>query len=150
NGPDGRPQWLIIRKAVLRRADGGVVGLVGVNTDITRLKHYEQELETEQHRLALVVRAAKTGIIDWDGVTHANYYSPRLREIRGYAPDADTSGWPEYSQLVHPEDRPGLLERYRAFVKSRDRDAESFGPDEHRLRRADGSYVWVELNGVAL
>src|SRR5260221_5780265 len=43
-GPDGSPQWVIVRKAVMRRADGEVVGLIGANTDITRLKHYEAEL----------------------------------------------------------------------------------------------------------
>src|SRR5260221_8816674 len=47
-GPDGKPQWVIVRKAVMRRADGEVVGLFGASTDITRLKQYESELVTEQ------------------------------------------------------------------------------------------------------
>src|SRR5262249_27183963 len=43
-GPDGKPQWVIVRKAVMRNAEGEVVGLIGANTDITRLKQYEAEL----------------------------------------------------------------------------------------------------------
>ena len=283
-GPDGRPQWLIIRKAVLRRANGDVAGLVGTNTDITPLKHYERELAdrnefisgvieslpvsvairdtegrllqvnrtwekyigiaredavgrrldelpgyaesaelmevartsmaidrqiialgpnapvepiertrlgrvylntrtplvdsagkpvglvavslditdqkmlaeilaTEQRRLALVVRATKAGIVDWDGATHRNYYSPRFREILGYAPDADTSQWFEYAQLVHPDDRERFTSRFEKFVLEKDaegRHSEFFGPEEHRLPRANGDYVWVEVNGVGV
>src|SRR5687767_4719359 len=48
-GPDGRPQWVIIRKAVLRRHDGTILGLVGTNTNVSALKRSEQEL-TERAR----------------------------------------------------------------------------------------------------
>ena len=43
-GRDGQPRWIMVRKAALRRADGEVIGLIGTNTDITRLKQYEKEL----------------------------------------------------------------------------------------------------------
>ena len=281
-GPDGKPQWVIIRKAVLRDADGNVRGLIGTNTDITTLKNYERELADrnkfitdviealpvsvvmrdpegrhlqvnrtweryykvkreqvigrrfdelpgwkddpelvefaqgaerldrealargpdrpleprehrragryylntrrafvdtsgrsvgvvsvsmeitdqkimaevlamEQRRLALVVSASKVGIVDWDGKTHATYYSPRFREILGYPPDADTTTWPDYFKaLLHPDDREAYTARWKAFIKDKAGRGDFLGPDEHRLLRKDGSYVWVQVSGVAV
>jgi PAS domain S-box-containing protein len=152
-GPDGKPQWLIVRKAVLRTSDGGVVGLIGTNTDITRLKRYEKELATEQRQLDLVVRAARVGIVDWDGKTHATFYSPRLREIRGYPPDADTSGWPDFFKLmIHPEDRARVSARFRDYILGTGPDGPREYIDEEacRLSRADGSHVWIQVSGICV
>ena len=66
-----------------------------------------------------MVRAAKAGIVDWDGITRTAFYSPRLREMLGYAPEADTSGWPEYFDLVHPEDKARVLEAFQKHIKGR-------------------------------
>ena len=43
-GPDGKPQWLMVRKAVLRDGEGMVIGIIGTNTDITALKRSQEEL----------------------------------------------------------------------------------------------------------
>ncbi|MEW6688329.1 MAG: PAS domain S-box protein [Pseudomonadota bacterium] len=152
-GPDGKPQWVIIRKSVLRRADGTVIGLIGANTDITRLKGYEEALATEQRRLDLVVRAARVGVVDWNGHTRATYYSSIFREILGYPPDADTSGWPDYFKvLIHPEDRDRITRRWRAFIlgKSEEGRGDYYAPEEYRLLRADGGYAWVQVSGIAV
>jgi PAS domain S-box-containing protein len=284
-GPDGRPQWVIIRKAVLRRADGDVVGLIGANTDITRLKQYEAQLAdrakfitdlvdalpvsialrdtecrflrvnraweryfnlrredvlgkrfielpgwkenaelaqvakdaeqvdrdviargpggeplhmevqrlgrtylnsrqvftdtagrtvgvlatgldtterhameealaTEQRRLDMVVTAARVGIVDWEGSTHRTFYSPRLREILGHAPDSDTSQWPDYFKvLIHPDDRERVTGRWQAFIRGKGPEGprgEYYSPEEYRLLRADGSHVWVQASGIAV
>jgi PAS domain S-box-containing protein len=145
-------QYRIVRKAVLSQGDA-VVGLVCSSTDITELKRMELALESEQRRLDLVVRAQQVGIVDWDGRTHSTYYSPRFRQILGHAPDADTSGWPDYFKvLIHPEDRERITTRWRAFVTGRSEEGRGnyYLPEEYRLLRADGSYVWVEVGGVAV
>src|SRR4051812_8042170 len=152
-GPDGNPQWIMVRKAVLRDGEGVVSGVVGTNTDITELKRYQNQLASEQRRLALVVRATQVGIVDWDGSTHATWYSPRFREILGYAPDADTSTWPDYFKvLMHPDDRDRITNRWQAFIKARNASLREndYAPEEYRLLRADGTYVWVQASGVAL
>jgi PAS domain S-box-containing protein len=107
----------------------------------------------EQHRLDLVVRAARAGIVDWDGKTHATYYSPRFREIRGYPAYADTGGWPDFfKMMIHPEDRERVSARFRDYI----RGAGSGGPQEYideencRISRADGSYVWIQVSGICV
>src|SRR5204863_6450301 len=79
--------------------------------------------------------------------------SPRIREIRGYAPDADTSGWPDYFQvMIHPEDRPRVTRRFRDYIlgKGPEGPQELYPPEEYRLLRADGSYVWIQAEGICV
>ncbi|HVZ43889.1 MAG TPA: PAS domain-containing protein [Ramlibacter sp.] len=129
--------------------------------DFTQFHEQEQALReqmkltrTEQRRLDLVVRAARVGIVDWDGHTHETYYSPRFREIRGYPPDADTSGWPDYFKvMIHPEDRERVTKRWVTFIKGKGPEGprgEYYSPEEYRLSRADGSHTWVEVSGMAV
>ncbi|QJW84142.1 response regulator [Ramlibacter terrae] len=100
------------------------------------------------------MRGARVGMVDWDGVTHETYYSPRFREIRGYAPDADTSGWPDYFRvMIHPDDRERITRRWIAFIRGHGPEGmhgEFYAPEEYRLLRADGGYVWVQVSGMAV
>lgn len=162
----------------LRRADGSYIwihaeGISQVDEegrtrrfitsylDVTAFREQEEALRaqvqltrTEQRRLDLVVRGARVGIVDWDGKTHETYYSPRFREIRGYAPDADTADWPDYFKvMIHPEDRERVIRRWVPFIRGQGPEGphgEFYSPEEYRLLRADGSYAWVQVSGIAV
>jgi PAS domain S-box-containing protein len=155
----------------LKRADGGYVWVeaVGLSVrdergfatrfiasirDISEQRAEEEARLTEQRRLDLVVSAARVGIVDWDGRTHATFYSPRFREILGYATDADTAAWPDYFQgLIHPEDRERIIRRWRAFIVGKGPEGPQgtfYSPEQYRLKRADGGYVWIQASGVAV
>jgi PAS domain S-box-containing protein len=129
--------------------------------DVTSFREQEEALRrqveltlTEQRRLDLVVRGARVGIVDWDGQTHETYYSPRFREILGHAPDADTSGWPDYFKvLIHPDDRERVTRRWVSFIRGQGPEGprgQYYAPEEYRLLKADGSYAWVQASGMAV
>ena len=146
-------RWYLITRRVLAGADGRPMGVLSAGLDMTERRAIEEALATEQRRLDLVVRGGRVGVVDWDGRTHATYYSPIFREILGHPADADTSGWPDYFQvLIHPEDRERVTRRWRAFIlgKSDEGRGEYYAPEEYRLLRADGGYVWVQVSGVAV
>ncbi len=162
----------------LRRADGSYIwihaqGISQVDPegrtrrfitsylDVTAFREQEEALRaqieltrTEQRRLDLVVRGGRVGMVDWDGKTHETYYSPRFREIRGYAPDADTSAWPDYFKaMIHPDDRERVIKRWVPFIRGKGPEGprgEFYSPEEYRLSRADGSYAWVRVSGMAV
>ncbi|HEY3077546.1 MAG TPA: PAS domain S-box protein, partial [Burkholderiales bacterium] len=109
-----RERSLMQTRTVMSDAQGRTIGLLVASIDVSERRAMEEALAFERRRLELVVRAFQIGIVDWDGRTHAVFYSPRFREIRGYAPDADTSQWPDYFKvLIHPEDRDRVTARWR-------------------------------------
>jgi PAS domain S-box-containing protein len=141
-------------RTAMMDAQGQAIGVLIASLDISEKHAVEQALRTEQRRLDLVVRGAQVGIVDWDGLTHATYYSPRFREILGHAPDADTSGWPDYfGAMVHPEDRERVTRRWVAFIQGKGPEGprgDFYAPDEYRLARADGGHAWVRVSGIAV
>jgi PAS domain S-box-containing protein len=150
---DGAYVW--VKAASLAQVDGAgrIRRFITSFQDVTKYHEQQARLRDDQRRLDLVVRAARAGIVDWDGRTHATYYSPRFREILGHAPGADTSGWPDYFRaLIHPDDRERVIARFRQYILGTGPEgpAEYYEPEQYRLQRADGSYVWVQSQGVCV
>lgn len=157
---DGNALWVHAEGVAVCGADGRPLRLVWSFIDVSERKHHEIEMSNRLKaiddlvtRLDTVVRGAQVGVVDWDGRTHATYYSPRFREIRGYAPDADTSQWPDYFKvMIHPDDRARITRRWVAFIRGEGPEGprgEYYAPEEYRMLRADGSYAWVQVSGVA-
>ncbi len=152
-----RGKRFMLTRTVMTNAQGATTGVLVASVDTTERHAMEQALAEqarfEERRLDLVVRAARVGIVDWDGRTHATYYSPRLRELRGYPPDADTSDWPDYFKvMIHPDDRQRVIARFRNYILGKERygPQEYYAQEEYRLSRADGSYVWVQAMGICV
>ena len=118
---------------------------VFVFTDITEQKRAEQELLASRDRLDLVIKASQGGIWDWDIASNATFYSARFKEILGYPADADFSTLFHLLDRLHPEERERMLAAQELHLRKR----EPFD-HEYRMRRADGSYVWVQGRGQAV
>ncbi|MBI3374717.1 MAG: PAS domain-containing protein [Betaproteobacteria bacterium] len=107
----------------------------------------------QQQRVDLLVNATKAGLLDTDMAAKRTTYSERLKDMLGYPPDADSSRWPPFIELTHPDDR----ERIRASFVAQMRDLSmksgvrrwSDSPD-FRVRRADGSYVWIHGEAISI
>jgi PAS domain S-box-containing protein len=143
-----RGKHLMQTRALMTDEQGGALGVLVASFDTTERHAMQKALAAEQLRSTLVVRAANVGILDWDGTTRTVYYSPRFKEILGHPADADTSDWPDYFDLVHPEDRERVHARFRRHIVEAAEDLHE--TIEYRLRRADGSYVWIEAVGASV
>jgi diguanylate cyclase (GGDEF)-like protein/PAS domain S-box-containing protein len=121
------------------------LGVVVVCADITDRKRSEAALAESEARLALVIGASQSGLWDWDIAANSAYFSPRFKQILGIAGDADFTTLFFFSDRLHPEDRERAM---AAMARCVERD-EPFDC-EYRLRRADGSYVWVHGHGRAV
>jgi PAS domain S-box-containing protein len=143
----GERRYLQTRTA-MADSRGKLLGVLTASIDTSERLAMEQQLEMDHKRLDLMVQSSKLGMLDWDATTRTAYYSPRFKEILGYSPDADTSGWPDYFELVHPEDAGRVRARFRKHIV--DSREEFHEPLDYRLRRADGTYIWVQAQGVSV
>jgi PAS domain S-box-containing protein len=132
---DAPPQWYSLS---VRKAEGEQAEAVAVLTDITRLKHQQAELERLLRDRELMFSLSEVGIV----------YQRGARIERANQAMATLTGWasPELSTL----DAAELYENARECVAFEARIAQALREQgrysgERRLRRRDGSLIWVQV-----
>jgi PAS domain S-box-containing protein len=120
--------------------------LTDLNRDLDRVvAHRTAELRTSEERFALAVRGSTDGIWDWNVVTDEVYYSPRFKELLGYADDEFINVFASFESRLHPEDTPGTLSALQAHLEKRgDYDV------EYRLLTKSQGYRWFRARGQAI
>ena len=132
---EGAYRWFLSRAEPFRGEDGTVLLWIGVNLDV------EQSRQAEFY-LAEAQRLGGTGswAFDADGFKH---WSPELFAIHGLDPRGNAPAIPEYTALVHPDDRHFVSEAIQKMLA--DRCEFDF---TKRIVRPDGSLRHVRCVGV--
>jgi PAS domain S-box-containing protein len=127
--------------------DGKPRRLLGMMQDISETVQAEQayleaqfSLQQTEERWQFALQNNGLGVWDWNIISGFVLYTDRLQEMLGYAPGE----WPQHvdswASRVHPDDLPLVMsEMNRCLVGET--------PDyicEHRLRRKDGGWLWVQ------
>ena len=105
----------------------------------------EQAMRDREERFRIGLDAARMVVWEWDLESKTIHYSANLEnfigspEIQPYC-DGDT-----VMDLIHPEDRPGLM-----VALERSMGSERVFEAEYRARFADGSYRWILGKGRTL
>jgi PAS domain S-box-containing protein len=138
----------------LRRVQvlGGSIVVAGktllnsIIVDITDRQIAEAALRESHARYELVLEGAGGGIWDWDVPNRRVHFSPRWKQIRGYAANEISDSETEWSENIHPEDAPRVMAAVREHFEGRTVVFE----EEYRVRRKDGSYLWILDRGKAV
>jgi len=109
--------------------------------DSTAQKKEVQELRESEERFRMMADTAPVMIWVAGPNASCSFLNRRWLEFTGRTMEQETgSGW---SANIHPDDYPYFLDIYVIAYGAR----RSF-VIEHRLKRADGQYRWVEVTGV--
>ncbi len=133
------------------RAEEGGRDEVGVltrafNRMLGQIQARDARVRDSQQRFEVAVMGSSDGLWDIDFRTGAVYYSPRLKEMIGYA-DHELPNEPGIlDQHCHPEDAAALREKTAAYLAGQ---GAAFTA-EFRLRHKDGSYRWMLSRGAAM
>ena len=143
--PDGTTLWLSGRGAVTARgAEGEPLRLISVMADVSEKRQAEQLLAVERERLRLALSAGHMGAYELDIASDTLWWSPETYALFGVTPATFKPTRESVIDLLDPEDRPGFAKRRRLAIS----EHQPFF-DEFRLRRPDGSRVWIGYRGQA-
>ena len=106
---DGTTLWVHDKADLVRDANGAVVSLASVISDITQRVEQQAELARNASRLALAQRAARLGLWELNLDTGRNYWSAEMRAMFEVDADAVVDG-EDYYHYIHPQDIPRMRE----------------------------------------
>jgi len=109
-------------------------------------KHAEESLKLDERRFQLVLEATKDAVYDRDMTTDALWWSGNGLTQFGYAKKERPRDFSSWMDLIHPEDRDGVLRCIAVAAESDEQRWES----EFRLRAADGSYAHAHEHGFIM
>ncbi|HPM79990.1 MAG TPA: ATP-binding protein [Candidatus Anammoximicrobium sp.] len=120
--------------------------LTDVNRSLDRVvADRTAELRASEERFALAVRGSTDGIWDWNVASDEVYYSPRFKELLGYADHEIADVFASFESRLHPDDRQGTLAALQAHLERRgDYDV------EYRLQTKSQGYRWFRARGQAI
>lgn len=123
-----------------------LAGVVVMHVNVTERRSGEEALRDSETRWRFAIEGAGDGVWDWDVPTSSVYFSPRWKQMLGYADDEISNGESEWSSRVHPDDLPGLMAELQPHL---DGHTPSY-VHEFRVRCKDGSYKWILGRGLVM
>ena len=111
-----------------------------------QLSESYEKLRNQNEQLSLVMRATNDGVWDWDIRTGHVYFSPRWKDMLGYAEHDIENRIETWRDLIHPDDRARVERDLKSYLAGQ----LPIYQVEHRLRHKNGSYRWILTRGIVL
>jgi len=129
---DGTIRWQQWTDRAIFDDRGNMVELQAIGRDITDRKESEE-------RFQLALEGSDLGLWDWYIATGDAYLSPQWKRMLGYAPDEITDSIHTWQRLLHPEDRPRVMETLNSYLRGEIDIYEV----EFRMLTKSGDWKWI-------
>jgi PAS domain S-box-containing protein len=116
--------------------------VLAVVRDITERKQAEQTIQEWKNRYETAVLASGHLVYDWDSDTNQITYGGDLEKMLGYTAAEMEGGLKRWTEMIHPEDQSYFKETFEHLIATKEPAHLEF-----RVRRKDGTYIFVEDSG---
>ena len=135
--PGGGWRWLAVYGSGMRDAAGRLVGMVGVNFDVTARREAEETLRESEERFRAMADGLALLVWVHDAQGRLEFVNATFCDFFGVTPeDMRDEKW---QLLLHPEDGPAYVREWGECVRER----RPFHAAT-RVRHADGTWRWIE------
>ena len=135
---DGEYIWIEDRMFAIKTANRSY--WTGFMIDITDRKQSEKKLALTEHRLSSILNNLSE-IVFYENDKDLKFISENIFEMLGYKAADFYNDRTFFSKLVHPEDFNNVYDRVKKWTN---RDVLNTLKSEFRIRKSDGTYIWVE------
>lgn len=114
--------------------------------DITGEKKAQEELAISEQRYEIVLAQMQDIIFELDCRTFEIYYSSNFEKKFGYS--IPSKGFPDSmfkTDIIYEEDKASLREKFHQLLQG-----EETMQQEYRIKKLDGTYLWVEAHAAAI
>ena len=125
---------------------GTVLGWQLVLLDLSERKRMELQLRDSEERLKLALSAVGDGVWDWQVSSGKVVVSDSYAKLLGYTQGEMSKYLAENLELVVPDDKPALVQLLQDCITKRIDNYRN----EQRMRRKDGSVIWVLSRGTVV
>src|SRR5207253_1428009 len=138
--PNGEQRWESIHFAPNRDAEGNVIGIYAVHTDIHDQKRNEEALRRANWMLSSHINNTPLAVLEWDRDFRLVRWSPQAENIFGWRAE-EVLGMPlTGSQLTHESDREAVVELINKLMAGEEPRATGL----NRNCRKGGETIWCE------
>lgn len=136
--------WAIAeRQALMEDTARRIEETVAQRTD--ELQRAQIALSKSTERFELAIRGSNDGIWDWNVLTDEVFYSPRFKELLGFATDEFPGHFSSFKKLLHRDDLHATLEAVHAHItRGTPYDV------TYRLRTKLGEWKWFRARAEAI
>jgi two-component system cell cycle sensor histidine kinase PleC len=117
-----------------------LVILYGYFSQSARAQEADIIYQETYDRFDTALRRGRCGLWDWDVARGRLFWSKSMFELLGLPPRDTLLGFGEINELVHPEDGD-LMNLVEALYDANETTVDRM----FRMRKADGSYVWLRI-----
>lgn len=135
---DGLEMWTEMRVSDMPEEQSRMCLMV----DITEQMAVEQVLRDSAERFSLAMSATGESLWDWDCLSNKVRHNPKWCEMLGLDDGFLEHGISSFIEHIHEADRTIVMERIQNCLAG-----DGSYSSEHRMRRSDGSYIWVQDRG---
>lgn len=142
---DGSIVTTLLNMQIRKDEMGNEIYIDGFINDITQLKEKEATLKESEERWLFALEGSEDGVWDWDLQTNKIYRSKQYKVMRGLNDDDITDTYEEWADSLHPDDKEFVINQLEKHI----RGEIPLYIAEYRIRKKDGSYMWIHERGKA-